>query len=123
MADPGEQAADFSVASLVEHHFEFRSRTGLLLELDSFGSCHAFREVNALGESAERLWRRGTCDMDLVSLFNSIARVGQAVGQFPVIGYQDQAFTGLVQPANGKQAVLAPNQIDDSHATVWIAIG
>ena len=104
VADAGEQAADFAVAAFVEHHFQNRGLFAAGLDSDVFDVRESFGQVDAAMELAEDFVFDLAGDLDVVNLFDAVPRMGEAVGQFAVVGDEDQAFGCHVEPADAEHA-------------------
>ena len=116
VADAGEQAADFAIAAFVEHHFQDRRLLAAALDSDVFDVGEAFGQVDAAMKLAEDFVFDLTGDLHVVNLFDAVTRVGEAVGQFAIVGDDDQAFGRHVEPADAKHARRVGRHADRSLA-------
>ena len=61
-------------------------------------------------------------DLHVINLFDAVPRMREAVGQFAVVGDEDQAFAGHIEPADAKHARrIRRQQIDDARPAGRIA--
>jgi len=111
--------------SFQEHHFQQGALTVLLDGAYLAGSGNAFGQAYAAAELAIHFASRLACHQYTVCLWNAIARMGQPVGHFPVIGYKDQAVAVEIQATDGKQmfVTLRGDKIDHSGTASRIAVG
>src|SRR5215203_4167374 len=81
-------------------------------------------ELDALAELAQRrLVHRRAADDGAVGLGHLERRVGEAVGELPVVGEQDQAGAVGVEAADRIEAAVGLDEVDDRLAAVRVAGG
>jgi hypothetical protein len=104
VADAGQQAADFAIATFIQHHFE--DRRSLSAALDSYVLCmgKAFRKVNTAMQLREYVVFYLPGNFHLVNLLNAMPGMRQTVGQLAIISNEDQSFAGNIEPAHAKYA-------------------
>jgi hypothetical protein len=119
VAEVREHAANLTVLPLVEDHLEDGALLVLRLEVDMLSPCHPLGEPDATAEFVDRLRGGHTGHLNEVFFLDSIPGVGAEIGQFTVVGDEDQPFAHPVEPADGEQTLVAGHEIDDA----WSAIG
>src|SRR6478736_2950687 len=68
-----------------------------------------------------RFWRTG--DADEICLFDAVARMSEAIGKLAVIGDENQAFAGAIEPTHGEDAFFSRNQINNTGSAAGVMIG
>lgn len=114
-----KHAADLAVFPFIKNHLEDRALLVLRLEVDVLGAGHSLRQTDAAAELVEGFQRGDTRHLDEVFLLNAIPRVGKEIGQFAIVGDEDQPFAHPVEPADGKQPLFPRHEVDDA----WPAVG
>ena len=117
-----EHTADLAVLPLVENHLEDRALLVLRLEVNVLGAGHALREADAAAEFVEGFQSGNARHLNEVFLLDTIPRVGEEVGQFAVVGDEDQPFAHPVEPADGKQPLFPRHEVDDARPAVGIEV-
>jgi hypothetical protein len=118
-----EHAADLAVLPLIKNHLEDRALLVLRLEVDVLGPGHSLREADPAAEFVEGFRGGNTCHLDEVFLLDAIPRVGEEIGQFAVVGDEDQPFAHPVEPADGKQPLFPRHEVDDARPAVGVEVG
>jgi hypothetical protein len=120
----GEHAADFAVHALGEDEFDPGGLSLLADDADGFGLGLAFGEPDALGELSELLGLGPAGDEDLVGFGDAVAGVREALGEFTVVGEEDEAGGGFVEPSDRIDA-LGPvgDEVDDARAAGGVGVG
>jgi len=123
VADSRQNSADLAVSALVQHDFQFSRFT--LAAFDAHGSDAGdpLRKMHARAQPVQFWQRRTARDAGEISLVDAVPRVGQPVGQRAVVGDQNQPLAGPVQSADGKQPLVATDQVDHAHSRGGIPIG
>jgi hypothetical protein len=117
-----EHAANLAVLPLIENHLEDRALLVLRLEVDVLGAGHSLREADAAAEFVEGFRSGNARHLDEVFLLDAIPRVGEEIGQFAVVGDEDQPFAHPVEPADGKQPLFTRHEIDDAGPAVGVEV-
>jgi len=117
-----EHAADLAVLSLVENHLEDGALLVLRLEVDVLGAGHSLRETDAAAELVEGVRSGNSRHLNEVFFLDAIPRVGEEIGQFTVVGDEDQPFAHPVEPADGEQPLLPRDEIDDAGPAVGVEV-
>ncbi|HVT30103.1 MAG TPA: hypothetical protein VHE81_18970 [Lacipirellulaceae bacterium] len=124
MADACEQAANFAVATFVEHHFEDRRTFLPAFDSHVLYVGETLGQMNAAMELGEHIALDVAGDLHMINLFDTMARMGETVGKFAVVGDKDQAFGREVEPADTEDARrVGGHQVDDPWAACGIAGG
>ena len=122
--DPGQQAANLAVLPLGQHNFQQRAVPLGFDERRRLGGEPSFREVHPLLQLIDNLARGDPRDLHAVDLFDLEAGVGQAMGQLPVVGDQQQPFAVLIQSPDGEQPLgRLGEQVDHPGTSLGIAVG
>jgi hypothetical protein len=112
VSDLLKHLAQFAVTALNQHHFV----PGVVAAADLANLCR--RSLHASGtrlfaidadtaaEAFDRLFRGFATDFDEISFFHSRGGAGQLVGQFAVVGHQQQTLAEVIEAANGINAFL-----------------
>jgi hypothetical protein len=101
MAEPGKHAANLTILALGQDELE---HIGLALpaqESGPFGADFAFRKPDARSQLGNDLLVRGTRNEHSIQLLDAVARMSQAVREFPVIGQEHQSCAFLIEPTDG----------------------
>ena len=83
----------------------------------------AFGQPHSPSETVEHLRRRHTGHLHVIFLFHTIPGMGQKVGQFPIVGDEDQSLAHPVKPADCEEPRVAGHEIDHPRPTGGIVIG
>ncbi len=118
-----QHAANLPVFPFVEHHFENGTLLVLGAEVDMLGPRHTLGEADPAAEFVERFGGRHSRHLDKVFLFDSIPGVGEEVGQFAVVGDQDQSLAHPIEATDGEQPLFTRHEVDDAWATIGVEIG
>jgi hypothetical protein len=102
VADASQDTAHFAIASLIQHHLEGCAVFVLRLDGYSHYASESFGEVHSFTHLRELLLFELACDFYLVGLLDAVARVRKLVGQFTIVGHDDQALARSVEPTYGK---------------------
>jgi hypothetical protein len=102
VTDAGEQAADLAIAAFVEHHFQDRRLFATALDTDVFHVGEAFGQVDAAVELFQDFVLDLTSNLDVINLFDAVARMREAVSEFAVVRDNDQTFRSHVEAADTK---------------------
>jgi hypothetical protein len=122
VAELREHAADLAILPLVENHLEDRALLVLGLEVDVLGAGHSLGEADAATEFVERFRSGDSRHLDEIFLLDAIPRMGEEIGQFAVVGNEDQPFAHPVEPADGEQPLLPGYEVDDAGPAVRIEV-
>src|SRR5262245_41765783 len=95
----------------------------LFLNDNRLGPGESFRQMDPFLEPGKLPLVGHSGDADEVGLFDSIARMGQSIGEFAVVGHENQTLARPVEPADGEDPLLGWYQIDDPRAATGIVIG
>ena len=119
-----EQTANFAVLSFVEHDVEISAVAHRLLHADPFDRESTFVEVHTAFQRCERVWRGDTFDVAEVKLRDAIAWVSHSVGQFAIIGHEDQALAFGVETTDRKHSFFEEfrEHVDDSRTSLRIVV-
>jgi hypothetical protein len=122
VANRGQDAANFPIASFGQDHFQNGTRSLFLFQGDSLHLGFTFSQVDTSFELLQ-LIQRGTADtLDKVSLFDSELGVSQAKGEVAVIGNDDQPFAALVQAADVIDPQVSSNQVDHAGSAIGVFV-
>jgi hypothetical protein len=119
----GEYAANFAILAFLQRQFQFGVVRGLSADLVLSDAGDAFSQRNAFFQLPQGLFVGRTLDRDEVRLRYAVSRVGQTVGQFPVVGQKEEAFALLIEPTDGEDAILFRHQVDRAGTPVRVAVG
>ena len=64
-----------------------------------------------------------TADFDEVSFFDAGGGAGEGVGEFAVVGHEQEAFAGVIETADGEDALASFEEVGDSRAVFGVAGG
>ena len=123
MAEAGEHPADLAVLALVEHHLEHGALLVLRLDRHPLRVHLAFSEADAPPQLLEQFFVRHARNLHEVFLLDAVARVGQEIGERPVVGEQDQPLAHAVESADREQPLVSRHQIDDAGPARRIVVG
>jgi hypothetical protein len=93
-----QHAPHLSFAAFVYHHHELRSLPTVAHDLHDRGGGQAVLQVDTLPQTSHLLGRRRSLNQDPILLLHAESRVQQAVGQFAVVGEQEQPGRIPVEP-------------------------
>lgn len=118
-----QHPAHFAILPLGEDHFE-NGRFPLLTDhADAPGPDLAFRQPDAVDQLVEHLAFGGSGHDHPVQLLDAELGVGQLIGEFAVVGQQNQPRAHLVEPADGIDALGNLGQdVDDARASGRVII-
>ncbi len=122
VAELREHAADLAVLPLVENHLEDGALLVLGFEMDVLSAGHSLREADAAAELVEGFRSGNPRHLDEVFLLDAIPWVGEEIGQFTVVGDEDQPFAHPVEPADGKQPLFPRHEVDDAWPAVRVEV-
>jgi hypothetical protein len=91
--------------------------------VERLDAAETFRQVNAATEFRQLRLAGRPGDADEIGLADAVARVGEPVGEFPVVGDDDQALARSVEAAHGKHPFFRGNQVDDAQPAAGIVVG
>ena len=122
MADPGQHTPDFTVASLGKNHLHLGTPGKPFFYSQGIDLGQAVIEVNSLANLCQggSGWAPG--NLNPVCLGHTIARMGKLVGQFPVIGDQNQSLAHAIQASHGKKPLLGRDDINNTQAPLRIHV-
>ncbi len=124
MPDPGKQPPHLAVLAFRDHDFQ---QCAVAVRLDPPHLANAelpFREEDSVLQLLEQLLGRMAGDQHAVDALDLEPRMSQTVGQFAVIGDQQQTFGVLVQPSHRKQPGFhRRQQIDYARPACGIGVG
>jgi hypothetical protein len=92
VTEVGQEAADFAIAALVEHHFQERRVLPPTLDAHLLGLRKALGQMDAALELAGDVVVDVASNLDLINLLDAVPRVRESVGQLAVIGDENQPF-------------------------------
>ena len=123
MAHRGDDAADQVFAPFVDGDAQPRLFVVALFDLQLV-EVRAFAvQCDAALPAFQRLVGGFTGDEDAVDARMSVARMGQAFGEFAVVGEQDEALAVGVQPPNGIEALRKIDQVHHRAAAFGVVGG
>ena len=123
VADLGQQAADFAVLAFRQHHFQQRAVLVMRLDGRLFRPGKPLGQVDAAANSLEHLRLGLAGDLDQIGFRHFVAGVAEPVGEFAVVGHQDQPLAVQVEPSHGKQPDAAGrDQVDHPRPARRVAI-
>ncbi len=100
-----EEAADVAVFAFVEEDFKLGVALALAEGVDAFDAESVSFGRGDAREHLGQLLRGGMAgDLDVVGLVEMGRGVGDGIGPLSVVGEEEQAFAGLVEPADGDDA-------------------
>jgi len=133
VADAGHDAADLAIFAFGDADFEDGAATFAPedFELEAFGADGVlflpatFRaEPHPFFDSFEIGGAHAAIDFDDVGFFDAEARVGEAVGEFAVVGHDERAAGFHIEPADGEDAFLeAGHEFADGFAVGGVIVG
>ena len=100
MSHAGEHSANFAISSFSQDDL---NPTGRLDFAQKFGTGRfrfSFSEIDSLFECSQLFGGRHTRNLYMVFFFNAVTRVGQPIGQFSVVGNQNQTFARLIEASD-----------------------
>src|SRR5438876_11319319 len=100
MANAGKEAANLTVAAFVQDDDQVRAVALFLLDRDRVSAGKTFGQMNAFFQPSELSLVRRTGDPHQIRLFNAVARMRDAVGEFAVIGDENKSFAGAIESAD-----------------------
>ena len=124
VAEELEHAADLAVASFMDGDFHTgQVRLRVIANIVDIGrGRHAVLQLDAVCQVLQDRIGNAPFDLDFISLVDEAAGMHEDVGQFTVIGHDQQAFRILVQAADGVDAVLfLPEIVHDRRPALVIA--
>ena len=92
-----------------------------LLIQTAFGVGQPFGQMHAAPQSFEHFRLGQPGDLHLIRFLDAVARMGEQVGQFAVVGDQDQTFARHVEPADHEQPLAVGREIDHARPAIGIA--
>ncbi len=122
MSHAGQQAANFAIATLVEHHFEDRRLFLATLDSHMLHVGESFGQVNAAVKLRDHFALDLASYLHVINLLDAVPWMSETVGQFAVVRDQDQAFGGHIESADTKYARgVRRHQVSDSRPAGRIA--
>ena len=117
-------APDAAILALSEHDLQQGRLAPGSQSTDALGPGLALGEVDAVQKLLD-IFAAGTPrHLDHVGLFDPVAGMSQALGQFAVVGEQQQPFAGLIESAHGEQALPhVEHQVDGPWSTRRVVVG
>lgn len=123
MVDPGEEASNLAVLALSQDDFENRAVASLALLVNVFDSKATFSEVDPFFQLVESLETGIASDLDFVHSADAVTWVGQFVGQFAVVGDQQQAFAVFIETTDSEKTLrFILEQIDDAWTVIRVVV-
>jgi len=119
MPDGGEHPLDLVLASLVEHELDATRAEAA----DARGSRATVVELDPLTQLSQRSVVRVAFDHGDVRLLDAVARVGEPVGELPVVREQEHASRVGVEPPDRYDAWLVRHELDDRGPPLGVARG
>jgi hypothetical protein len=123
VAEAGQHPADFAVLPLVEHHLQHRALLVLGAEEDVLGPGRPLGEADTAAEVIDRFRSRDPGDLHEIALLDPVARMGEEIRQFAVVGDEDQPLAHPVEPTDGEQPLLSRHEIDHARPPCRIEVG
>ena len=123
VAEPRQHPANLAILALVEDHFQDGTQLVLRADVHPLGVHFSLGQRDAPANLVEQLLGRHACHLHEIFLFHAVAGMGEKVGQCPVVGDEDQPLAHAVEPADGKQPLLARHEVDHTGPAVGIEVG
>ena len=123
MSEPRQHPADLPILAFIEDHLEHGTLFVLRADVHPLGMHLPFGQGDATANFVEQFLGRHARHLHEIFLFHSIPRMGEEVGQRPVVGDEDQPFAHAVEPADGKQSLLTRHEVDHAGSAVGIVVG
>ena len=124
MAKTREHPADFTVLPFGENHLHDRGLPASSHDPNALGSHLPFGEPDAVGQLLQDLAAGGARHDDAIDLFDPEFRVGELVGEFTVVGHEQEPGALLVEPADAVGALRDLRQkVDHARLARGIVIG
>ena len=123
VAQSGQDPPDLAVLAFAEDDLEFGDFRSSFDQLDPLDFDQPLGDVDAFTHLTHGFRINFAGHHDSVNLANLIFRVRQTLGQFAIVGHQDQPFAAAVEPADRKNAFGRRDQIDHPRSALGIAIG
>jgi hypothetical protein len=123
VSEASQHASDFPVLPFAQGDFDFGARLANFFKLGMIDLGFAFCEVDSPFESLERFEFDLACDDDRIAFGDLVFGVGQLLGQFAVVGQDDQAGAERIESADWEQAKLVGDKVDHAQATLGVSIG
>jgi hypothetical protein len=101
----GQHPTDLAILPFGKDEFEDGRIASLTDRLDPLRADLSFGQPDPLGQLREHLAGRRTSDDHPVKLFNAVFRVSQLVGEFTVVGQEQQTDAHLVEPTDRVDAL------------------
>jgi hypothetical protein len=121
---PGKQPADFAILTVTQPDFKkcavaFRADPLHPMDVES-----ALAKIESLFQRGKGLVRGAAGNLDSIRPRHLKPRMSHAMGQFTVVGQENQTFAALVQSANGEQSQFTRrHQVDCARPALGIAAG
>ena len=96
----GQQAADLAVHAFAEDDLQPGAVLLMRFDADLLHPGNAFGQMDPAPQLVEHLRRRPAGNLGQIDLLDAIAGMRQAIGQFAVVGDQDQSFAVQIEPAD-----------------------
>jgi hypothetical protein len=123
VAELGQHPPDLAILSFSENELEDGRVAPLPDRLDPLGSNLSFGEPDPFGQLAEDLAGRRTGHDDPVKLLDAVFGVSELVGEFAVVGQQQEPDAHLVEPADGIDALGDLGQeVENSRSTRRVVV-
>ena len=123
VTERGQHPPNLAVLTFVEHHLEHGALLVLRADRHPLGMHLGFSEADAAPEAIEQFLAGHAGDLHEVLLLDTVARMGEKVGESPVVGEEDQPLAHAVEPANREQPLLAGHEVDDTRSPRRIGVG
>jgi hypothetical protein len=122
MPHTGQQSPDLAVPPFGEHNLQDGRLPVPFLYPHALHAGEALGEVLAAAKPSQGCGRDVAGHGHLIRLGHPMPRMGQAVGQLPIIRDEDQPLAGGIQPANAIDAASGRrDKIDDPRPTSRIS--
>ena len=78
---------------------------------------------DAVAELVDRRLGRFAADFDEVGFFDAGGGTGEGVGEVAVVGHEQEAFAGVIEAADGEDALAGFEEVRDGGAVFGVAGG
>jgi hypothetical protein len=122
--EASEHAANFAILAFIQDDAEPSAALLLLESFDALGTNSALSEIDAGQQAAAVFGSRVAVNLDEVGLFDAEAWVHEAMSEVAIVGEQEKPFAGLIEPADGVDALFNVwDEIQCEAASCGIEIG
>jgi hypothetical protein len=120
----GEHSADLAILAFRENHLQDRRFSPLADDADSLGSNLALGEPDSFRELVENLFRGVPRHDNLVDLLDAEFRMRELVGEFPVVGEEDQPRARFIESSNRVDTLSdLGKEIQDARSSGGVVVG